>query len=70
ELRFPIEYINNLSLDWEAFIKLSEDVRAIIFDALGDMRTPLGFIRYIKEPFGKKTSEWQENGELLSDNES
>lgn len=70
ELRFPIEYINNLSLDWEAFIKLSEDVRAIIFDALGDMRTPLGFIRYIKEPFGKKTSEWQENGELLSDDES
>ncbi|HEM7757006.1 DUF4062 domain-containing protein [Acinetobacter baumannii] len=50
EFRMSIEVLNNISLDWESFIKLSENTREIIVEALGDMRTSIGTLRYIKEP--------------------
>ncbi|WP_306545880.1 DUF4062 domain-containing protein [Desulfobulbus sp.] len=51
ELRTPIEFFNSLSLEWIAFMELSEDTRAIIVDALSDMRPSMGPLRYVRETF-------------------
>jgi len=69
ELRFSIDVLNDLSLDWESFIRLSEEVRGIISEALGDMRNHFGFLRYVKEPFSQVISEWQDDNDSQTDNE-
>lgn len=50
ELRGSLEFLNHISLDWDSFIKLNENAKEIIIDALGDMRTSMGPLRYIREP--------------------
>jgi hypothetical protein len=51
EVRFGIEYINEIANEFEAFINLPSDTRNIIFDALGDMRNGLMIIRYHSENY-------------------
>lgn len=51
EVRFGIEYINEIANEFEAFINLSSDTRNIIFEALGDMRNGLMIIRYHRENY-------------------
>jgi hypothetical protein len=51
ELRMPIDFLNNISLDWDSFIKLNESTKEIIVDALVDIRPSMSFLRYIREPF-------------------
>lgn len=48
EVRFPFR-ASDMSLDWEAFMGHAPEVRAIIFDALNEMRSgPLNrYVRYI-----------------------
>jgi len=48
EVRFPFRAAD-MSLDWEAFMGHSPDVRAIIFDALNEMRSaPVNrYVRYV-----------------------
>ncbi len=51
EVRFGIDYINEIAQEFEAFINLPSDTRNIIFDALGDMRSGLMIIRYHRENY-------------------
>jgi len=51
ELRMSIDFLNNISLDWDSFIKLNESTKEIIVDALVDIRPSMAFLRYIREPF-------------------
>lgn len=51
EVRFGIEYINEIANEFEAFINLPSDTRNIIFEALGDMRNGLMIIRYHRENY-------------------
>ncbi|MCC4115980.1 DUF4062 domain-containing protein [Aromatoleum toluclasticum] len=48
ETRFPLR-IADLSMDWEALVRLEPDSRAIIFDALNEMRVAPAnrYVRYI-----------------------
>ena len=38
ELRYPEEILSRLSLDWQSFIRLPDESRSVILDALSDMR--------------------------------
>ena len=51
ELRYPPEILNQLRLDWESFMHVPPDSRAVILDALAEMRFGPGFIRYTGESF-------------------
>jgi len=37
ELRFGEEFLNKISVDWQSFVALTEEVRRIIFETLSDM---------------------------------
>jgi len=43
ELRYPKDVLEDLKLDYEAYINEQEDVRSIIFDALNEMEVPLEY---------------------------
>lgn len=49
ELRFGREYLDDMSLDFEAFMHLSSDIRKIIFDALAEMPHSMMNVRYKRE---------------------
>jgi hypothetical protein len=51
EVRYGMEYINELAQEFEAFVILPSETRNIIFDALGDMRSGLMIIRYHRENY-------------------
>lgn len=51
EVRYPIDFLNELALEFEAFVSLSSETRNIIFDALNDMRGGLMIVRYHREDF-------------------
>jgi hypothetical protein len=51
EVRYGMEYINELAQEFEAFVSLPSETRNIIFDALGDMRSGLMIIRYHRENY-------------------
>lgn len=63
EVRMSQDFFHGLSLDWAAFMELSEETRGIIVDALSEMRVGLGPIRYIREEFENHFKKWihQEN---------
>ncbi|MCH7292306.1 DUF4062 domain-containing protein [Acinetobacter sp. ANC 3926] len=50
ELRMSVEFLNSISLDWDSFMKLNENTKGIIVDALSEMRPSMGSLRYIREP--------------------
>lgn len=52
ELRFGPDFIYQLSTDWQAFVELSKESKAVIIDALGEMGGGLRILRYVPEPFG------------------
>lgn len=51
EYRFSIESVDNLALDWDAFVALSPDSRGVIIDALSEMGG-IGprLMRYVSRP--------------------
>jgi hypothetical protein len=65
EMRFPEEFLNRISIDWQAFIQLSEESRAVILEALSNMRNmgpslvrhrDVPFEEYFKEDNAKSVS--------------
>lgn len=67
ELRTSSDFFHSLSLEWEAFVELSEDTREIIVDALSDMRPGMGALRYIREPFDNYIDKWIHQEHLFKD---
>ncbi|MFC3022707.1 hypothetical protein ACFODT_02525 [Vibrio zhugei] len=67
ELRTSPDFYHSLSLEWEAFMELSEDTREIIVDALSEMRPGMGPLRYIREPFDYHLDKWVHQERLLKD---
>lgn len=51
ELRFGIDYIDEISQEFEAFNSLPTETKNIIFDALAEMRSGLMIIMYIEKTF-------------------
>jgi hypothetical protein len=51
ELRFPLDFLNELGLDFNAFTKQNSETRNIIFDALNEMRGGMMMIRYYREDY-------------------
>lgn len=49
ELRHGREYLDDMSLDFEAFTNLSSEIRKIIFDALSEMPHSMMNVRYKRE---------------------
>ena len=68
EVRFPFR-LSELSLDWEAFVKLSPDVRSIIFDALNEMKSspPNRYVRYVPQQLSEYLAESQREVRLAPD---
>lgn len=72
EVRYPVNYINRISLDWSSFVSLPKDHRKVIFEALSDMEGfGPGIIRYRDVPFDEYYEEKEEKtvsvGEFLID---
>lgn len=65
ELRTSLDFYNSLSIEWEAFIGLSNDTREIIVDALSEMRPGMGPLRYVREPFLNFFNNWLNQESLL-----
>lgn len=51
EVRYQIDFLNDMALEFEAFINLTSETKNIIFDALNDMRGGLMIVRYHREDF-------------------
>lgn len=52
ELRFGQEFLNKISLDWQSFTSLSDEVRQVIFEATSDVnRMGPRILRYRSESF-------------------
>jgi hypothetical protein len=51
ETRYPVEFIHEMSLEWEAFCELAPESREVIIDALSDMRIGPPIMRYYRKPF-------------------
>lgn len=47
EVRAPHEYLFEMKTEWDSFVLLPEKTRGIIMEALSDMPTSLGMVRYI-----------------------
>jgi hypothetical protein len=60
EVRFGIEYIHELSQEFEAFNSLSSEIKNIIFDSLSDMRNGLMIIRYRREDYKEYMNRFQQ----------
>lgn len=58
ELRTSSDFFHSLSLEWDAFMELSEETREIIVDALSEMRPGMGPLRYVREPFDYYIDKW------------
>lgn len=58
ELRTSPDFFHSLSLEWDAFMELSDDTREIIVDALSDMRPFIGPLRYVRESFDYYLDKW------------
>lgn len=72
ELRHGREYLDDMALDFEAFIHLSSDIRKIIFDALSEMPHSMMNVRYRRENVNVYMNRYyQENNpnELPEDNQ-
>ena len=67
ELRTSPDFFHSLALEWNAFIELSEDIREIIVDALGEMRPGMGPLRYVREPFDYVFEKWSHQTQLIDD---
>ncbi|BDQ68041.1 DUF4062 domain-containing protein [Shewanella xiamenensis] len=67
ELRTSPDFFHNLSLEWGAFMELSEETREIIVDALSEMRPGMGPLRYVREPFNYYFDKWVHQERLLKD---
>ncbi|MFM5209179.1 MULTISPECIES: DUF4062 domain-containing protein [Aeromonas] len=62
ELRFNIDFINALNIDWASFITLTPDVRRIIFEAISEMgRMGPGIVRYRNINFSEFFNEYLEH---------
>jgi hypothetical protein len=51
EIRYSIDFLHELALEFEAFVNLSSETRNIIFDALNEMRGGFMIVRYYREDF-------------------
>lgn len=49
EVRYAIDFLNELATEFEAFVTLPSETKNIIFDALNDMRGGLMLVRYHRE---------------------
>lgn len=58
EVRLPFR-ISDLTIEWDAFMRLEPEVRSIIFDALSEMRVvpPGRYVSYIARPFEEYMSD-------------
>lgn len=62
EMRFPLEFLGRISLDWTSFSSLQPEVREIIFDAISEIgRTGPPTLRYRSEQFEDYFSEQLEH---------
>jgi len=51
EFRSSLELFYNMRIEWDAFMELPTSTREIIFDALFDMRSGIGMLKFYNEPF-------------------
>ena len=51
ECRGPREMLDELQLDWHAFMEYSPESRRVIVEALREMPSGMPLLRYIPEPF-------------------
>lgn len=51
EVRAPNEYLLEMKTEWDSFVLLPEKTRSIILEALSDMSTVSGMVRYIPVQF-------------------
>jgi hypothetical protein len=51
EMRAPLDYLNELEDEWDSFVQLPEETKAIILEALSEMHGGVGIFRYIREDF-------------------
>jgi|688.fasta_scaffold125257_2 hypothetical protein len=58
EMRYPPEAVHQLELDWDAFIQLPGESRAVILDALSEMSsTAFRIVRHVPTPFDRHLKE-------------
>ncbi len=68
EVRYPVNYINRISLDWSSFVSLPKEHRKVIFEALSDMEgVGPGIIRYRDVPFDEYYEEKEEKTVSVGD---
>lgn len=68
EVRFPVGYINRISLDWSSFVSLPKEHRKVIFEALSDMEGfGPGVIRYRDKPYDEFYEEENEKTESIEE---
>lgn len=70
ELRFGKEYLDDMSLEFEAFMHLPTDVRKIVFDALKEMPYSNMTVRYKRENINLYLSRYYEENNSSEDNEN
>lgn len=58
ELRYSVDFLHQLEMDWSAFIELPPESRVIILDALSEMGTGFRVMRYIPEPLHSYLDEY------------
>jgi hypothetical protein len=57
-MRYPPEAVHQLELDWDAFIQLPGESRAVILDALSEMSsTAFRIVRHVPTPFDRHLKE-------------
>jgi hypothetical protein len=59
-IRYSSDYLNELILEFEAFIELPTETRNIIFDALSDMGNTIMSVRYIREYYREYMNRYQQ----------
>jgi len=59
EMRFSRDMLNQIQMDWDAFVQIPTESRTVILDALGDMRMGPGLVRYSGESFDRFLHEQQ-----------
>lgn len=57
EVRYPLDFIRQLEMDWQAFIELPSESRTVILDALSEMVSGFRSMRYIPEEFPRYIDE-------------
>ena len=51
DLRYPRDYLNDMTLEFESFTALPTETREVIFDALQDSRMGMKAIRYVRNDY-------------------